>query len=236
MEFEFAHMGPAGFGPKLPLDMSRRPTTDELFNFVFRHPEAPFEKVKADSVGQVMALGDQFVQPREPGETFRIDVMPDEGAAEFESCRRTGQKQSLAPDQLLLHSRRLLEAMNSAYIDSEVNVSKHPVNVLRMNPEDMASRGLVAGDEVEVASDHGRLVTTVAADASERRGAAAMHHSWSRRFDRDGRESEIAPVSVLIDKDSCREDRNFVPRMSAIPIRVTKLQPSSRETVAAAVA
>ena len=206
-------------GRKMKLDMTRRPTHDEMFDFICQHPDVPFSRIKEEGAGRVELLP-QYILPADPDDKARLNLMPAELIEELDECLATRQRQHLQAGDLLLHSRRLLNAMNSNYIDTEAARSRYPSNPLYMHPEDMTERGLSNGDEVEVESSHGKLVAFVKADPSERRGATSMHHAWAKRCNAEGEEQSVSPVSVLIDKDSYRERHNFVPRMSAIPVRV----------------
>ena len=224
MAWAFSNIGSPPSPEVMRLDMKAKPSTDVLFEFICRHPEVGFGEIRSAAVGQVVKLREQTVSPPETTDGARLDVMPAEVASEFASCRASGQRQDLAADELLLHSRRLMVAMNSNFLDGATVRARAPINPVYMNPLDMAERGLFAGQAVEVATCHGRILTEVRGDATERRGAVSMHHSWGRRFGDDGEERPFAPITVLIDKDDCRENRNFVPRMSAIPVRVTGMK------------
>ena len=220
MEWTFSLYGMPPAAAALKLDMTHRPVAELFFDHMCRHPEAGFDLIKKGAVGKILQLSRQVVLAAEPDDIARLDVMPAAVVEEFSTCRQSGQQQSLAADELLLHSRRLLEAMNSNYIDSDITRGRYPANPFYMNPADMVARDLSSGDDIEVWTAHGRLRAVVKADPSERQGAASMHHCWARRFSNDGVESVTEPISVLIDRNSLCENHNFVPRMSAIPVRV----------------
>ena len=216
--WEFSNYGSPPTGRQMVLDVDDDPDSDELFDFICSHPEAPFSRLKAnaDAVGLVLAdMALPKVLPASPEDMARLDVMPPEVAAEFEQCFATHQRQHLDDGQLLLHSRRLLEAMNSNYLDSETILRRQPVNTLRMHPDDLARRGLQDGQAVAVDSGHAALTTLAEADPTQLPGTVSMHHAW-------GVGPERIPVSVLIDKDGMREAHNFVPRMSGIPVTVRR--------------
>ncbi|WP_157220950.1 molybdopterin-containing oxidoreductase family protein [Flavisphingomonas formosensis] len=220
LEWEYVPMLGMPTGRKMRLDMTRKPSCDEMFDFICQHPDVPFARMKKEGAGRV-ALSPRYVLPPDPDDEARLDVMPGELIEELAECLATRQGQHLRPGDLLLHSRRLPNVMNSNYIDTDHDRLRYAFNPLYMHPEDMAERGLTDGEEVEVASSHGKLIARVRADSSERRGAISMHHAWAKRYDRAGEQQRATPVSVLIDKDGLRERHNFVPRMSAIPVRVS---------------
>jgi anaerobic selenocysteine-containing dehydrogenase len=216
--WEFSNYGSPPTGRRMVLGVNDDPESDELFDFICSHPEALFSRLKANAgdVGLVLTeMALPKVLPAAPEDTSRLDVLPAEVQAEFDECFATHQRQQLGDGQLLLHSRRLLEAMNSNYLDSETILRRRPVNALRMHPDDLARRGLVDGQSVEVDSGHAVLTTVAEADPTQLPGAVSMHHSW-------GVGPGNVPVSVLIDKDGMREAHNFVPRMSGIPVVVRR--------------
>jgi len=219
LTWEFSNYGSPPTGRQMTLGADDDPHSDALFDFICNHPSVPFSRLKANA-GLVGLVPDDIepaqVLPAEPDDTTRLDVLPDEVAAEFDACLRTHQGQALQDGQLLLHSRRLLEAMNSNYLDSEVIRRRRPVNTLRIHPDDLARRSLETGAMVEVDSGHGRLTTEAEADPTQLPGTVSMHHAW-------GAGPDNVPVSVLIDKDGPREAHNFVPRMSGIPVTVRRV-------------
>jgi anaerobic selenocysteine-containing dehydrogenase len=217
LSWEFWNYGSAPNGLQMTLDVEQR-TSDDLFDFICRHPAVPFAdlKAKADVVGVIPEMEPGYVGPADPNDSARLNVMPDEVLAELESCYVTHQKQDLRDGELLLHVRRLLEVKNSNFLDSEVVLRRHPVNPIYIHPDDMAERGIAAGDMVEVRSEHGVLTTSAKADPTQLPGTVSTHHSW-------GTGPDNVPVTALIDKDVLREAHNFVPRMSAIPVRLTRL-------------
>jgi anaerobic selenocysteine-containing dehydrogenase len=216
--WEFSNYGSAPTGRQMVLGLEDEPHSDELFDFICNHPSVPFERLKANAASVGLAPADiepAVVLAADPADPSRLDVLPDELQAELDDCFASHQRQQLSDGQLLLHSRRLLEALNSNYLDSEVIGRRHPVNTLRIHPDDLAARGLRDGDGVEVDSGHGMLSTLAEADPTQRLGTVSMHHAW-------GAGPDNVPVSVLIDKDAMQEAHNFVPRMSAIPVTVRR--------------
>lgn len=216
LEWEFCNFGAPASGAKMNLDLSRKPAVDDLFDFICRRPAAPFAAIKRGAVGQVLELAPEFVQPREPGDVARLDLLPSEVAAELDECFANRQCQQLAAGELLLHSRRLLSVMNSNFVDASQSLAANP---LYMHPSDMEARSLSAGDIVEVRSSAGVVRAPVQPDSTERQGAVSIHHAWPG-ISTDG---GWAPVGALIDRDSPLEAHNHVPRMSAIPVTVQRV-------------
>lgn len=96
-----------------------------------------------------------------------------------------------------------------------------PYNPTYMNPDEMAGLELEPGDAIEVASAHGAIQAVVQADPRLRRGVVSMSHAWGGLPDGDG---PGANVNLLI---SCQTDVqriNAMPRMSGVPVTITKLR------------
>ena len=200
------------------LGTSDAPHGDELFAFICRHPELTFEDIKSyGSVGITPRMPEHFIQPVASDDHARLDLMPDEVLAELDSSYLTHQRQSLAADELILHVRRLLETKNSNFIDSEVVLRRYPQNPLYVHPDDLTARGIAAGERVKVRSSNGSLTAVVKPDATQQIGTVSMHHSWRAGGDDD------LPVSALVSRDSFLEAHNFVPRMSAIPVTISRV-------------
>ncbi|MBD8561856.1 molybdopterin-dependent oxidoreductase [Pseudomonas fluorescens] len=220
-EWEFGRLGEPAYTDKMKLDMLTPPSIDTLYDFICRHPHVPFARIKTAG-SQILDVPEQYVLGVDPANPAKLDVMPKEVADELAACQASRQRQTLEPDQLLLHSRRLLETLNSNFITSEVARSRRPVNQLYIHPADMMSRGLEDGDEVEVLTQHGKLFTTARSDPTERLGAVSMHHAWTKRFDAADSVQDVSPVSILIDREDYLEARNYLPTMSAIPVHVRR--------------
>jgi anaerobic selenocysteine-containing dehydrogenase len=219
LAWEFWNYGSGGSGAEMVLGVEDTPTTDDLFNFICRHPALTFSDIKSrGTVGIVPEMQPSFVEPPDPSDDSRLDLLPDEVMLELNSSFETHQRQCLAQGELLLHVRRLLEVKNSNFIDSEVVLRRYPQNPLYVHPDDLAGRGISAGERVEVRSSSGRLTAIVKADSTQRHGTVSMHHSWGTGG------TENAPVTALVSRDTYREAHNFVPRMSAIPVTLTRIE------------
>ena len=218
LAWEFWNYGSGASGEQMVLGLEDCPTTDDLFNFICRHPALTFSDIQSrGAVGIVPDMPPSFVESPDPSDVATLDLLPDEVLAELNSSFETHQRQCLVEGELLLHVRRLLEVKNSNFIDSEVVLRRYPYNPLYAHPDDLARRGISAGDRVQVRSSSGSLTAVVRADPTQRLGTVSMHHSWSTGG------SEGAPVTALVSRDTCREAHNFVPRMSAIPVTLTQM-------------
>jgi anaerobic selenocysteine-containing dehydrogenase len=90
-----------------------------------------------------------------------------------------------------------------------------------MHPSELAALGLAPGDRVEIASEHDRIETFAAADATVRPGVVSIAHCWGGLPDDE--DAPGANTNLLVACDKHVEPVNAMPRMSAIPVNIRRL-------------
>ena len=95
-----------------------------------------------------------------------------------------------------------------------------PYNSLSMDPDDMANEGLRDGEAVLVISKHGKVSAKVQAESALRLGVVTLPHG-SGALPGSGMVPGSS-VNSLIDCTVDYEPDNAMPRMSALPVRVTR--------------
>jgi anaerobic selenocysteine-containing dehydrogenase len=126
---------------------------------------------------------------------------------------------------LRLVSRRVLHALNGAYLGSKEARRRYPVNYAYMNPDDMAEAGLGDGAMIEIASPHGAIRTLTKAEDRLRRGVVSMTHMFGTLVGNGDPIAERgANVGELTSLTETIEAVNFMPRFSGIPIRVRAVE------------
>ena len=80
--------------------------------------------------------------------------------------------------------------------------------------------GLDSGDKIKIASQYGSVEAFVAPDKDLRRGVVSISHSWGGLP--DGRGPGVN-INLLTSTDSDVQNINAMPRMSAVPVTVTKI-------------
>ncbi len=206
------------------MDMTRTPTTDELIELITRDAVVSLDEIKKHPGGTVFDLGVK-VNPTRPEATGRFDVMPDDIRAELAEVAGEAVRVHSAPRAFthLLAVRRLRNVWNSVHQMVTVR-AKYPYNPVWVHPDDIERLGIVAGDKIEIESDHGRIPAIVEADASMKPGVVAMSHAWGDLPDSEAAyENGGSNTSLLITGEKYHEPINSMARLSGIPVNLRRL-------------
>ena len=211
-------------GPVLELAPEDEPAAEDIVRWMCSLGELDYDELRAHPHGLLRT--DRIVTVGEAREDdgARLDLCPDDVAAEIRSLRDLGDDESFP---FRLASRRLLEVINSAFTGAVRTSARYPFNPAYMHPDDLAALSLAEGDRVELVSPHGKVVARVRPDSDLRRGVVSMSHCWALRP--EGQPSPEPPaeeytgnlVSLVRDVQTI----NFMPRQTAIPIRIIPLDP-----------
>jgi len=134
-----------------------------------------------------------------------------------------------APYPLRLIARRMRDVNGSIGMHTAEIRNRNPWNPLHMNPADMQRHGIVQGALVNVHSPDGQVTAVAQADGTLRQGVVSMSHSWGglENDPADTRKSGSS-TNVLIRTTHDYEALNAMPRMSAIPVRVSAANTDSQ--------
>jgi len=201
----------------LPLNPTEKPRAEDLCSFLCSSSPVAFDELLANPAGVRPEGAARRVLPA-PAEGGRLELCPPDVAAELAGVLGDAPEQGYA---YRLTCRRILHAINGAYVDSKETRRRYPVNFAWMNPADMAGAGIAEDALVEVSSEFGSLRTRARGEDRLRRGVVSMTHMFgplvgSGDPDADGG----ANVGQLTSLTERREAVNFMPRFSAIPVNV----------------
>lgn len=98
-----------------------------------------------------------------------------------------------------------------------------PRNLAYMNPTDLSALALVSGDQIEITSEHGTIQIPVEVDDSLRPGVVSVSHGFGGLPGEA--ESNGASTNLLISTDTGLQTINAMPRMTAIPVNIRRVQP-----------
>jgi anaerobic selenocysteine-containing dehydrogenase len=207
------------------LNMTCKPTLEELFEMATRGSRIPLEEVKKHPNGALFPE-DIRVAPKDPGHPVRLDVANQGIMDELtEVAREIPAKASDFPFTFI--GRRMAHVYNSSGRDLPMIIRKGGTyNPAFMHPVDLQELGVVSGDVVKITSPHGSIHGIVEADDTVRRGLVSMSHSFGD-LPREGADFRLVGSNTS-QLTNCADDYDRysgIPRMSGIPVQVV---PSNR--------
>jgi anaerobic selenocysteine-containing dehydrogenase len=128
-----------------------------------------------------------------------------------------GTAQEGSGSDLLLVSRREHAVYNSVAHHLPALQRRRPFNPAYMNPADAARLGLEDGATIVLRNGAGSIRAILQCAPDIREGVVSMAHG----FDAEAGEGHAA-TSALVDDEHEVEPLSGLPRMSAIPVRVTR--------------
>lgn len=202
-----------------------RPTTDELYDIIFRGTRVPLDTVRGYEHGHVFADAPPVrVLPADPDVALRLEVAH---PITLDQLARLADRPDPVPTPDLpyrLIVRRMREAKNSSGIDIDALKRRHRTNPAFMHPAELGRLGLADGDAVEIRSTRASVHAVVATDAGVPEGAVSMAHAWGDGPERDAEFREIgACTGRLVDNHTEVDEITGMPWMTAIPVAVTPL-------------
>ena len=204
----------------LELDMAHKPDPEEMIAHLCSYGHVSFADLKANPGGVRPNLAPAYVEPG-PDLGGRLHLCPPDVAAELTSVL---SEQRDSRFKYGLTCRRILEAMNSAYLGLERTRKKHPVNYAYMNPEDMREEGLEDGDSIEIASETGAIIGVAKAEERLRRGVISMAHMFGTLAPEADPRKDGAYTGRLTSLQRHLEPINFMPRFSGVPVNVKRVR------------
>jgi anaerobic selenocysteine-containing dehydrogenase len=219
----------------VPLSLERRPTSEEMFEFMCTGSRVPLDEVKKYPHGHVFSELNSVVLPRaddcdamleladatmmsELGEVFRLDgatAIPD---AEF---------------PLLFTPRRANEFMNSIGRMNPKLGGKRAYNPAFLNPADLDRFGIAAGDVISIHSRFGNIYGVAEAEPKLRAGTLSMAHCFGPNPDEDSDPRlQGGCTSRLMDANAEYDPIFGQPRMGAIPVKIARVDDQRREIAA----
>ncbi|MBM4382882.1 MAG: molybdopterin-dependent oxidoreductase [Deltaproteobacteria bacterium] len=216
--------GPSASEGPTPLDMQRKPTTDELYELLCKGSRVPLATVKAGGRGALYPDDSIVVAEKDAGWTGKLDV----GNAYLLGELAEIARESAADDARFAYrliSRRLPDIYNSSGRDIPRLTRKWTYNPAFMHPHDLAKEGLATGDTVEIASGYDRILGIVEADDSVRSGAISMPHAFGGLPEEAHEVARLGSnTGALTPVDRDYDPITGIPRMSAIPVNVRRVR------------
>jgi anaerobic selenocysteine-containing dehydrogenase len=205
-----------------PLDMSARPSTDEMLDLMCAGSRVPLAEIRQYPGGRAFPDPAVIVQ-RPVGTQHRFQLADPDMVTDLEAIAGTLTDRTEAPG-LVLVCRRMDHVRNSSVNVSSTNRGR-AYNPAYLHPDDLAELGLRPGDTVRLTSDRDSVRCVVDADPALRRGLVSMAHAFGGDPNAaDDRYLELgSSTSRLMFDDRDFERYSGQPRMSAIPVRIESL-------------
>lgn len=214
--------GPTGTAH--PVDMTTKPTDDELFVLLAAEARVPLDVVKQHPHG-VSVPSDAVVAKKDEGWEHRLDVANEEMlrdlavvAGESDDDRATWA----GPDYpFRLISRRSHTRYNSGGHTLPTLLDREPTNPAYMHPEDLERLGIAPGDRITIASRRAAIPAVAGSDPTVLPGLVSMTHAFGDAPERDAEVGGIgASTGRLCDVDDAYDPYSGQPVMSNIPVAV----------------
>ena len=210
-------------------DMQRKPTSDEVLEGLMNGSRIPLSEVRRHPHGKIFEDETIRVRAADPGCEDRLDVGNSDILGELAVIRNEiPERDSGAeayPFQLI--SRRMPNVYNSTGRDIEELNRRRSYNPAYLHPGDLESLGLRNGDLVEITSPHASILGVVEAAKEMRRGIVSMAHCFGDipKYDEEVRKIG-SNTARLVDNASHFDPHTGIPRMSAIPVRISRARSS----------
>jgi anaerobic selenocysteine-containing dehydrogenase len=204
------------------MDMSREPTTDEVYQLMCANSVIALDRVMQQPHGAIFEEARDVVAPRDPACTARLQLADPAMLAELAQVRAEdpGARRGAGADYpFQLVCRRMMQTTNSS--PRPDGIVRSGYNPLWMSPADMDRLAIRNGDQVEVRSRHGAIAGFVEGDPDLRAGVVAMTHGFGPRPDRDyDPRRDGSNINLLLSWEDCPDPYHGMPRMSAVPVAV----------------
>lgn len=213
----------ANKAPKL--DMEREPTTDELLELLSPNTAVSLDEVKKHPNGKVFEQAQKTIEPRSENcnnyfqlaDAYIIEQLSTVRNESVEARRALSDE---FPWSLI--SVRIQNTTCAAYRPK--GVLRKPYNPLSLHPEDLEFLGLETGDFVMIKSRHGSIVGIADVDKYLRPGTVSMCHGFGKiPGETSDPRVDGSNVNELLSWNDDYDPHHGQPRMSALPVSITKL-------------
>jgi anaerobic selenocysteine-containing dehydrogenase len=196
----------------------------DVWRMVLKNAPVPFDEVIGAEDGRVFDRAALVVQEKPAGWTGKLNIGATEMMAELRQiAAETAAVSQDYPYRVI--SRRMRDVLNSCWHENDKLKRQFATNPAFMNPADMADMGLAQGDIVEIESVRASIRGVVEAADDVKRGCLAMTHAWGAAPGEDD-DPRVAGANTgrLTAVDQDFDPYTGIPRMSAIPVRLRRVE------------
>lgn len=211
-----------------PLDMETLPSKLDLLKIITRNSRIPIEDIYAQQGGHVQDIEDVIALPADPNTQGHLELFPPGLEQELQSAFADMSTQGDEEFPHLLVSRRMKYTHNSTGPEFSLLRAKNSHNPAYIHSQDMAALNIADGDLIEVSSHHGAIPAIAASSDDVKPGVVSMSHSWGGTPDPaagvDAKVREMGSnTNRLIDNRDSTERYSAMPRLSTVPVRISKI-------------
>lgn len=210
------------------LDMDECPTADAVLDAVMNGSRVALDEVRKHPHGKIFDDVEVRVAPADAGSGDRLDVGNSDMMSELASVAGEGAPRPAdAAFPFRLISRRLPNVYNSSGREYARLNGRKPYNPAFLHPDDLAELGLEKGALVEIRSSRAAILGVAEPAPEVRRGVVSMAHCFgdAPRDEAEGAVRKIGSnTSRLVDNEDVFDPHTGIPRMSAIPVAITRAE------------
>jgi anaerobic selenocysteine-containing dehydrogenase len=199
-------------------------TSDDVWAMLLKGSPVPFETLKTAPEGRVFDRPTVVVQEKPADWAGKLEIGSPAMMAELHEIAAApfgGED----PFPFRVISRRMRDVLNSSWHENDKLKRQFAFNPAFINPDDMAALHLSSGDIVEIESVRAAIRGVAMAAPDVRRGCISMTHAWGGD-DGEDHDPRVAGSNTgrltPVDRDFDRY--SGIPRMSAIPVRVRRVE------------
>lgn len=195
----------------------------DVWRMLLKGAPVSFDEVRTAEAGRVFDRPASRVQPRPADWVARLDIGSAPMMAELADI--AAEPIAADPYPFRMISRRMRDVLNSCWHENDHLTRQYATNPAFFNPGDMESLGLTEGDIVELESARASIRGVVACASDVRSGCISMTHAWGGApGDDDDPRIAGANTGRLTAVDRDFDPYSGIPRMSAIPVRVRRVE------------
>jgi len=208
------------------LDMSCKPTTEELHRMMTAQAHIPLDEVQKHPHGFIFDDPDARVAAKDEGWSWRLDIAAESMIEQLQQICEEGLPATLGANSgssypFRLISRRVDRFYNSNGMQFAKLVRPHSYNPAFMNSDDLAKLQIGAGETIRIASRYGSILGIVEIDDDVLPGVISMSHCFGGAADDERHVRETGSNTGLL----CRFESEYdavtgMPRLSDIPVRI----------------
>ncbi len=209
----------------VPLDMQRRPSTDQLYALLTTGSRIPLDTVKRHPHGNVFDEVRDVVHPRDPDCDARLEIANADMLRELAEVAADDWRARHATPALpyRLVPRRSNQFVNSTGQSLAGLTRGKPWNPAFLHPDDLRALGLASGDLARIRSRHDEILGIVEADATLRPGVVAMTHAFGALPSETADPRAVGSnTGRLLRADDEFDPVSGIPRMGALPVAVER--------------